>query len=66
MLTVRDRGWAKKGCPATKSTVNSKGKDIILLAMMSISGINFYELSDGYNAAAFTIVNISLYRQWTR
>jgi hypothetical protein len=42
MLTVRDRGWAKKGIPATKVTVNSKGKDIILLAMISINGIAFY------------------------
>jgi len=56
MLTVRDRGWAKKGIPATKITVNSKGKDIILLAMISINGIDFYELGDGFNAAAFTIV----------
>jgi hypothetical protein len=39
MMTVRDRGWAKKGLPATKTTVNSKGKDIILLAMISISGL---------------------------
>lgn len=59
MMTVRDRGWAKKGIPATKITVNSKGKDVILLAMISINGIAYYELTDGFNAAAFTIVLIS-------
>ena len=56
-MTVRDRGWAKKGVPATKTTVNSKGRDVILLAMICLTGLAFYELSDGYNAAAFTIVN---------
>lgn len=56
MMVMRDRGWAKKGVPATKTIVNSKGKDIILLAIISISGLVWYELSDGYNAAAFTIV----------
>jgi hypothetical protein len=58
MMVMRDRGWAKKGVPATKTRVNSKGKDIILLAIISISGLVWYELSDGYNAAAFTIVHI--------
>lgn len=42
MMTVRDRGWSKKGIPATKITVNSKGKDIILLALISISGLCWY------------------------
>lgn len=56
MMTVRDRGWAKKGIPATKVTVNSRGKDITLLALIHISGVAFYQLSEGYNAAAFTIV----------
>jgi len=42
MLTVRDRGWSKKGIPATKITVNSKGKDVILLAMISLTGILYY------------------------
>lgn len=58
MMTVRDRGWAKKGLPATKVTVNSKGKDVILLAIISLSGLVWHELSDGYNAAAFTIVHL--------
>jgi hypothetical protein len=61
MMTMRDRGWAKKGSPATKTTVNSKGKDIILLAIISLTGLVWYELSDGYNAAAFTIVSTPLF-----
>lgn len=64
MMTVRDRGWAKKGMPATKTSVNSKGKDIILLALISITGLVWFELSDGYNAAAFTIVILSLHSPW--
>ena len=42
LMTSRDRGWAKKGLPATRTTVNSKGKDITLLAMMHIDGISYY------------------------
>ena len=60
-MTMRDRGWAKKGTPATKTTVNSKGKDIMLLAIISLTGLVWFELSDGYNAAAFTIVAFSLF-----
>ncbi len=40
--TVRDRGWSKIGVPATKIGANSKGKDIVILAMISIHGLKFF------------------------
>lgn len=55
LFTARDRGWAKVGNPASKVVANSKGRDVTLLAMIGIDGLANFELSDGYNAAAFTI-----------
>jgi hypothetical protein len=56
MTTIRDRGWSKVGKPASKVVNNSKGKDVTLLAMIGIDGLASYELTDGINAATFTIV----------
>jgi len=55
-MTARDRGWAKKGNPGRKTTESLKEKDVVLLAMICLTGLVFYELNDGYNTAAFTIV----------
>ncbi len=58
LFTSRDFGWAPKGQLATKVRSNSKGKDIMLLAIIGKEGLIGYEISDSYNRGSFTIVII--------